>query len=236
MIARRNLSLVLAVVLLLAVASPAFGDMISPTLYFWPGVVPLMLGLAVPASVLAAVLERPFVSRAGVDEYALWYSLQANCISMMLGFLALPVGIFGVYMCPPLWSMIAVAGSCISEGYWYRWVAIPQQKKMSWLTIVGANLFSSFVLAALPDAALALKEVKPDLKWVLAPYQDTLYWGCVGASGLLFIASFFVPEYLRSRKRRARTSSNSPAPGETAIQGTVDIRSLYRDGRDELGS
>ena len=63
---QRNTPLLLAVILLLALASPALANTIAPTAYFWPGVLPLMWSMALPASVLAAVLESPFVSRAGV--------------------------------------------------------------------------------------------------------------------------------------------------------------------------
>lgn len=55
-----------------------FANTIAPTAYFWHGVLPLTLGMALPASVLAAVLERPFVTAAGVRDHALWFSLQAN--------------------------------------------------------------------------------------------------------------------------------------------------------------
>ena len=57
-----------------------FANAIAPSAYFWPGVLPLMLGMAFPATVLAAVIERPFVTRAGVTKHALWYSLQANLL------------------------------------------------------------------------------------------------------------------------------------------------------------
>src|SRR5947209_12590324 len=93
----RSSSVLFAAILLLAFASPAFANSIAPTAYFWPGVLPLMLGMALPASVLAAVLERPFVSRAGVREYAFWYSLQANLVSLVIGYVTSPVGVYAIY-------------------------------------------------------------------------------------------------------------------------------------------
>ena len=91
---RHCLPLPVATLAVLTFAIPAFANTIAPTAYFWPGVLPLTLGLALPATVLAAVLERPFVSRAGVTEHTLWYSLQANCVSPVLGFVMLPIALY----------------------------------------------------------------------------------------------------------------------------------------------
>src|SRR5262249_41298362 len=93
----RYSSRLLAALFVLALTSTALANSIAPTAYFSPGVLPLMLGMALPASVLAAVLERPFVSRAGVQEYAFWYSLQANLVSLVIGYLTLPLGVYAIY-------------------------------------------------------------------------------------------------------------------------------------------
>src|SRR5213082_938665 len=100
----RRYSSLPAALFLFAFAQPAFANSIAPTAYFWPGVLPLAFGLALPASVLAAFLERPFVTRAGVREYALWYSLQANLVSLAVGYLTVPVGLVAIYTIGPLWS------------------------------------------------------------------------------------------------------------------------------------
>lgn len=65
MIARRYSSMLLASILLLAFAAPAFANSIAPTAYFWPEVPPLTLGM----ELLAAVLERPFLAAAGVRDH-----------------------------------------------------------------------------------------------------------------------------------------------------------------------
>jgi len=189
----RTYSSLVAATMLLAFTSPAFANSIAPTFYFWPGVLPLMLGLALPASVLAAVLERPFVSRAGVTEYAFWYSMQANFISLVLGYLTLPVGVEAVYTIGPFWSLIAVAMSVVSEGWYYRWRAIKGQGRLRWGWIVAGNGFSSFVLLFLPPVALAIKEAQPQLVWDLKPYQGGLFWGSVSGSVVVFVGSFFAP-------------------------------------------
>jgi hypothetical protein len=203
---QRVFSLLLTAILLLAFASPAFANSIAPTAYFWPGVLPLMLGMALPASVLAAVLERPFVTQAGVREYAFWYSLQANLISLVIGYLMLPVAVDAIYTIGPFWSLIAVAMSVVSEGWYYQWRAIKAPGSVRWGSVVWGNAFSSFVLLLLPSVALAIKEAKPSLVGQLGPYQDALYWGSVTASVTVFVGSFLAPGLLR----RMRAAASKP--------------------------
>jgi hypothetical protein len=180
-----------AAFLLLFSVSPAFANTIAPTAYFWPGVLPITFGLALPASVLAAILERPFVTRAGVREHALCYSLQANVVSLIVGYLTLPIGVFAIYTIGPLWSAIAVSISVISEGWYYRWRSL-RGSELRWSCVIWGNLLSSFVLLLLPYAALALKTAHPTLVWNLNPYQNALFWGGIGGSVLVFVLSFLL--------------------------------------------
>jgi hypothetical protein len=188
--------MLLAVFVLMAAAQTVFANSIAPTAYFFPGVLPWMFGMAVPASVLAAFLERPFVAWAGVREHALWYSLQANLISLVIGYLTMPIGIYAIYSIGPFWSVIAVSMSVVSERCYYQWRAT-EGSSVRWGPIVLANVFSSFVLLVLPSVTLVVKESFPNLELDLAPYQDALLWGSVGSCGVLFLASFFVPGLLR---------------------------------------
>jgi len=194
-----RLPLLLAILFLLAAAPAVFANSIAPTAYFMPGVLPWMFGMAVPASVLAAFLERPFVNWAGVREHALWYSLQSNFVSLVIGYITMPVGIYAIYTIGPLWSIIAVAMSVISEGYYFRWQCA-EGTNIRWLPIVAGNVFSSFVLVFLPGVTLLIKEGIPSLEMSLAPFQDALLWGSVGGCALLLVASFFVPSLRRGVK------------------------------------
>jgi hypothetical protein len=148
--------------------------------------------------VLASVLERPFVSRAGVPESAFWYSLQANFISLAIGYVSLPLAVPLIYSAFGLfWCMIAFGISVVSEGSYYQRCAIIAPQTLRWGWVVVANFLSSFVLLLLPTIALVLKEANPNLQWKLAPYQNTLFWASITASSVLFIASFFAPRVLR---------------------------------------
>jgi hypothetical protein len=196
----------LAAALLLASAGPALANAIAPSAGFFPGFLPLALWMALPASVLAAFLERPFVTRAGVVQDALWYSLQANLLSLALGYLTLPAALAAIYAIPPLWSMVAVSVSIYSEGWYYRWRALRGCGPLRWRWVVLGNICSSLVLLSLPLAATAIKEAKPSLAWELEPYHDTLLWGSAAASVLLFGISWVVPTVRRRGKDRPKES------------------------------
>lgn len=200
-----RLALSLAPLAILAKPRLAFANSIAPTAYFWPGVLPLTLGLAVPASILAAVLERPFVTAAGVREGALWHSLRANAISLLVGYLSLPLGVPALYIVGPLWSIVAVTLSILSEG-WY--LQGRSDRPFRWQPLIWGNLFSSFVLLLLPYAAIEIKHAKPELVWQLDPYQGWLWWGSVGGGIVVFVATFVFPR----SKGRLISHCSGPAP------------------------
>src|SRR6266511_900444 len=136
----------------LTITHSVFANSIAPTAYFWPGLLPLSVGLALPASVLAAFLERPSVTRAGVREHSLRYSLQANFISLVIGYVTLPVGIYAIYTIGPLWSLIAVGISVVTEGWYYQWAS--KNAGLRWGWVVWGNLFSSVLLLLIPYLTL----------------------------------------------------------------------------------
>jgi hypothetical protein len=182
----------LAVALVFAFASPVLANSIAPTVYFWPGVLPLTLGLAVPASVLAAFLERPFVTAAGVRSSALRHSLRANAISLVVGYLTLPIGLPALYTVGPIWwSVAAVALSVLSEG-WY--LSSRANSPFRWGPVVWGNLFSSVVLLSLPYAATENNNASPELVWHLEPHHTWMCWGSVVGGILMFVGSFVVLE------------------------------------------
>jgi hypothetical protein len=217
----RYTSTVAAVILLLVFATPALANSIAPTAYFWPGVLPLTLGLALPASVLAAVLERPFVCRAGVREHAFWYSLQANLVSLVIGYVTLPIGVYAIYTIGPLWSIVAVGMSIASEGQYYQWRVL-KSSELRWSAVIWGNVFSSLILLLLPYAALWIKEAKPSLVWELSPYEEPLFWGSVTGSFIVFILSFGVPRLLGYK--------NTPAVNEHGVSTFRAATRLFSEG------
>jgi hypothetical protein len=189
-------SALLAVLFLLAFAAPVLANVLAPTAYFWPGMIPMTVGLALPASVLAAFVERPFVSRAGIRQYAIWYSLQANFVSLAIGYITMPIGIWVLYMAGPLWSVIAIALSVVSEGWYYRWRAL-HGVPLRWGYLICGNLLSSVVLVVLPYIAIEINQARPMLIWEYESYFDSLLrWTLLG-SLVMFALAFIAPTLLR---------------------------------------
>jgi hypothetical protein len=62
-----------------------FANVIAPSVLLLPGVLPLSGFAAFPASILAALIEGPFLAHAGLRRHVRCYSLQANLISLLLG-------------------------------------------------------------------------------------------------------------------------------------------------------
>jgi hypothetical protein len=191
-VSRRH-PLLIACILFLVLARPVMANVIGPSAGFFPGFLPLALWLALPASVLAAFLERPFVSRAGVRNHALWYSLQANLVSLAVGYLTLPVAIEMIYLNPFLWSPVAVAASIWCEGTYYRLRGLKGTRPLRWRPVIWGNVVSSLVLLFLPGIAAWLRQADSSLTWRLAPYEAGLLWGGVAGSIALFAVSFLVP-------------------------------------------
>jgi hypothetical protein len=158
---------------------------------------------------LAAVIERPFVTRAGVTKHALWYSLQANFLSLLIGYATIPCAAHAIFDTGPLWSLFAITASIVSEGVYYqqRWVP-GEELKWGWVAV--GNIVSSVVLLLLPPIALAVKSGQPDLERLLDPYQDRLFWGSVAGSVFVFLISFFMPRILCQRAKALKAPDSLP--------------------------
>jgi hypothetical protein len=166
--------------------------------------------MSLPASVLAAFLERPFVTSAGVAHNALWHSLRANLISLGIGYVTMPIALIAIYSIAPLWSVIAVSLSILFEGIYYQKWVLRGAERLRWRWVVVGNIWSSLILLSLPFITTALKQARPDLVWELAPYQDALLAGSVAGSILLFVAAWVVPNIRRGKKTESSPTLVSP--------------------------
>jgi hypothetical protein len=180
---------------------PAQANVIAPALLFCPGILPFTGALAFPASILAAIIERPFVQRAGVP-HAIWFSLQANFLSLLLGFVLVFAFAWSHYVLSLLWCLLAVAMSIVCEGGYYRAFAFQRDRKLGWGWIAWGNLASSLVLGSISMSA----EIVGDLCRLLArdiePYADVGSLVLFGVSLVVFLASFLVPYVLREKPAR----------------------------------
>jgi hypothetical protein len=214
---------------------PPFADFIAPSAFFLPGFLFISLGAAIPATVLAGVLERAFVSRAGVKVNAIWYSLQANLVSAAAGVLCMPFALGLLDVFPPLWFLLAVTISIGSEGVYYEWCALEPGQKLRWRWIILANIFSSAVLfVPLPMLTYLSDRYTDSYCWWGLRFERYQLWilcPSVAASLAAFAWSFVVTgrAHRRWRAQRreffAQPSINEetipfPPSGRTAIDGS----------------
>ena len=75
---RHWMTAIITVAIMLMCCGVAEANSISSYVWFWPGVISITIVYALPASVLAAFLERPFLTAAGIECGALILSLRAT--------------------------------------------------------------------------------------------------------------------------------------------------------------
>jgi hypothetical protein len=180
------------VLLALGLPGVARADSLSPYVWFWPGIVSLGLLYAFTASLLAAFLERPFVTAAGIPRRALVLSLRANCLSAMVGILLLPIGAPALESIGPLWCVVAFVISCVVEVVYLR--RFKRDLAVRWIVL--GNVVSSGVLMTLPPLTFILKTTDYHVARLARFLEPHEFWlGCTTtlASLAILLASFAVP-------------------------------------------
>jgi hypothetical protein len=162
-----------------------YADVIAPFVWFWPGIVSISFVYAFPASLLAAFVERPFLSLAGVNQRPLMLSLRANFVSAIVGILLSPIGNTVFYTYGILWCLIAFAISCLVEIYYLRFFF----RVGVWWIILG-NAISSGLLMATPPIALVLEQNHHPMARALEPHETWMNITAVCVSLVVFLASF----------------------------------------------
>jgi hypothetical protein len=232
---RQQLVLLSTAILLLAIAQPALANSISPTVGFVPGFQPFGLTLALPMTVLAGILEGPFVARAGVREHARWYSLQANFVSLLLGYLMLPIAVPALYTIGVLWSVPAICVSIVSEGYYYRLFVVPRDSRLKWRWVIAGNLFSNLVLLAIPFLANSAQRFWPYLLWDIEPYMEGLTLVTLLGSLAAFVVGYCVPWLTGAKPGQelqpniADVSGSQPSGDPLAVQVNAALESPFRE-------
>ena len=141
--------------LLLSPLAPAFANTTIPILF---GAMPGddFVAWTVLATLLVAVIERPFVSKAGVAKRALLHSTVANLLSMLLA----PLAIVATRVLPEYgrWSygdiafglttLGGLAISIVSEFGYYRLITRrgPAKARLAWVAL--GNAVSLAVIVA----------------------------------------------------------------------------------------
>jgi hypothetical protein len=167
---------VLVLLLVSLTAEAALANAISPVLYV-PGLVLISPLVGLPATLAAAVLERPFVSLAGIQRHAIARSIRANLLSWLVG---LPFSFFAVASPGEgallFFAILAVLISIAIEGGYYLRVLERQGAVLRFRWVVAANVLSSALLIGLSFAPGILRSRYPRLEFVVEPHQPTLYW------------------------------------------------------------
>jgi hypothetical protein len=196
---------------------PILANVITADMGFLPGLALFGPAFGLPLSVLAAVLERPFYTRAGVERWAIWYSLQANLVSLLVGYLLLPVAVITLYTVGLLWLPVSVFLSIVIERKYLKWRATGFDGRWKWVS--WANVFSALALVGVLVLSVPFDTFQNKL--ALFPYRDALDYVGIAVSVVVFAVSFIVPAVGKRRARNAiGVSATADAPA-AAVEPAV---------------
>src|SRR3954454_12933729 len=139
-----------------------------------PGLAFVGPAMGLPLSVLAALVERPFYSLAGVRRHAIWYSLQANLVSLGVGFVATLIAAFVTdsmrqhYALFEVWPFVAVCVSILVERWYLQSRTRPEVVKWGWSAL--GNMLSAALCVGLLFLVVYLRLTFPALRRALIPY------------------------------------------------------------------
>ena len=170
--------------------------------------------------VLLGVIERPFFSAAGLTRNVVWYSIQANCVSFLLGGVVgaciLPMsggnGAFGVIVSLLMWLLMLMPFVTLVETWTVRAVA-GRTPYVDFIWILAGNIVSSLVCYF---ACVGIPQMldTPRNRVTMQPYQAMsgviLAWSSLAA----IVAAFVVPRF---------RSKHIPADAEPHESGTHDV-------------
>ncbi len=144
--------------LLLLAPAAAHGNTGVPLLFTSQGTLTMLL-----ATVLVAVLERPFLSRAGVERRALLHSIVANVASGVLGFYLPDLASAARLPAPDdfiaalaLLLLVGLALSILVESAYYWLVAGRGPRRLRWRWVALGNVASLLALVLLNGLLLLL--------------------------------------------------------------------------------
>jgi hypothetical protein len=208
MVARKVRFAVLLGLFILLPAGLAYGDFIGPIGAFVPGGVVMSPLLGIPATLLAAFLERPFVSLAGVKRRALAYSIRANLLSWLVGILFMIVCIpfFRVVDDPPLaiplYALAAISLSICIEGAYLSFKVQDRDGRIRWRWIIAGNVLSAFALLLVGAITEIWGHANPLLARRVESYEVELTFALAALSLAILVYGLWP---------RAREPWNAPA-------------------------
>jgi hypothetical protein len=197
---------------------PVLANVITADMGLIPGLAFVGPAMGLPLSVLAAFIERPFYSRGGVPAHAIWYSLQANLVSLIAGFVLLLVfGCLASAVCLGAsdtaffvaWPLLAVClSSVIERAYIARRMG---SGGVSWGWAAAGNVLSAAVCVGTLVAVGWLRTNRPGLRLLVQPYAPALNILALAGSCAVFGLAFFV-NCRRGRSIPAATQVSAAGP------------------------
>lgn len=171
-----------------------FANSIAADAGLIPGLAIVGPAMGLPVSVLAAFIERPFVTRAGFGKSAIWFSLQANFVSLLVGYVATLV-VIPFVMSPYIsigyaWPFVAVGISVVTERQYLN--ARLNPSRVPWLPIATANVISAVSCIAVLVLAVNLRNMNRRWAMELEPFEGLLTVIAAVFSLVLLVGSFFV--------------------------------------------
>lgn len=161
-----------------------------PTVCHFPGFAPAQLDVGALLVILVAVIERPFLTRARIDRYALGLSLQASVLAMALvGFAGFVL--FNVFWPMELTFLLLAAANVWAMGmvklWWLRRrTVVDIQQKWIWFGVIT----SSICCVVLLPARLATQSILPT---TLGMPREAIYPIVLTAAVAMLLAFILVP-------------------------------------------
>ena len=181
--------------------TPMLANTITADMGLIPGLAFAGPGMGLPLSVLASFVERPFYTRAGVCSRTIWYSLQANLVSLLVGFALLAAGVVvgsGVFARASVaaidravflvWPFVAVGVSAVVErAYLANRV---RGGRVGWGWSTAGNIVSAAACVGLLFCVAGLRAACPRLVDLLWPAAWPLWCASLAGSAVLFVIAF----------------------------------------------
>lgn len=184
----------LVFMLLVVPATPALANSLASWVWVWPGAISVDPLFGLLPTVLVSFVERPFVSRAGVQKRPLLRSIRANLVSFLAG---IPLGTF-------VWfarseehlvrlAIVAVAITVVLEIGYFRLALRKESNQLHWAWIVFGNVVSNLLLVGLAITIRTLQENYPELSLLLTPYQGVFVLMHIAISFTMVTAAIAEP-------------------------------------------
>lgn len=229
---RSILQFLMILAAILIPATPVLANSLANWVLVWPGVVSIEPIFGLLPTVLVSFIERPFVSRSGVEALPLIRSIRANLLSFLAG---IPVAAFvysvNSWQGTVVLTLVAVAVSIAVETAYLEFVLKNESQHLRWRWIILGNIVSSSVLIGIALTILTLQQNYPALCIEVAPYQGVLTCAHLAISLSAVVAALIGPTiYLRWQRFGGHlTPQLSPREAEDVTSIQLEVKDSHEE-------